>query len=119
MSSNTVTTYIFFALACLFFLIAVFIHSEEKLPFTEEQLKEPESYFKGFMIVSSICIIISISFGLKKKSQIGTKETLLAGTGLCAVLAGVVIAWQKETSLLALSLTTLAGLLSAASLDTQ
>lgn len=117
--SNTVTMYIFFAFACLFFLLAVYVHSQEALPFSDKELDNPESYFKGMMVVSSICTFISIGFALKKKGTVKTKDGLLAATGFCSVLAGVVVAWQHEASLIALSLTTLSGLLSAASLDTQ
>ena len=117
--SNKVAMYAFFALACLFFMLAVYVRLQDALPFSDKDLTNPESYFKGLMIVSSLCTIISIGFALKKKGTIKSKDALLAAAGFCAVLAGIVISWQNNASLAALSLTTLAGLLSASSLDTQ
>lgn len=117
--SNTITMYLFFALACIFFMFAVYVRLKDSLPFSEEELKNPESYFKGFMIVSSLCTFISIGFALKKKGTIKSKDGLVAATGFCAVLSSIVISWQSDANLFALSLTTITGLLSASSLDTQ
>lgn len=118
-NSNTVGMYVFFAFACLFFLLAVYVHSQYSLPFSDKEIENPESYFKGFMVMSSMCTLISIGLALKKKGTIKTKDGLLAATGFSAVLGGIAVSWQRETSLFALAFTTLAGLLSAASLDTQ
>lgn len=117
--SNTVSMYVFFVFSCLFFLLAIYVHSQDKFPFAQEDLKNPEGYFKGLMVTSSICTFISIGFALKKKDKIKTKDALLVTSGFCAVLAGIIVAWQSETSLIVLGLTSLSGLISAASLDTQ
>lgn len=117
--SNTVVMYIFLILASLFFLTAIYVHVKDFLPFSDKELENPESYFKGFMILSSVCTVVSIVFAVKKKDTVKTKDILQIITGCCIILAGLIISRQSEANLFVLGLTTLGGLLTAVSLDTQ
>lgn len=118
--SNNVGMYVFFSLACLFFLVALYVKLADKIPFSEESLAEDkaEKYFKYSMVLSSICILISTGIALNKKTKKNNRDIMQAVSTVSAVFAGLVAAWH-DCGVYVLALTTFTGLISVSSLDTK
>lgn len=115
--SNTIGMYLCLSLAIFFFLLAIYVHSQERFPFSENELKNPETYFRGLMAVSVIFTCASVIIALKKKDKVTTHDGLQASVTFLCALSSLIIAWQSEANLLALGSVTLASLLSASVLN--
>ena len=114
-----IITYLLLGFSCLFFVLAIYINIKNSFPFSDNKLLNSETYFKGFMILSSICTIISIALALKSQDSISTNDWLKTFAGASSLLAGIVIFMKDEANLYALALTTLSGILVATSFDTK
>ena len=116
--SNTVGMYVSYSFACFFFLLAIYVKLEQQIPFSGEHIseKEEDKFFRGFMVLSSISIIISMWIALKKKDNITTKEKIQSSVVAVSVLATLVASWS-DCNVFVVGATTLCGILSVYSID--
>ena len=107
--------------SCIFFFLALFVKVTKRHPKLGKGEEDDEhhlmqdgdasKWFKGYMFFSGISILVSLGLTLRKKGTVGT-QTILQSIGVvCAVLVGIIISWNEDTSIWALGLTTFSGLL--------